>query len=106
MPGFNVDYSQMTKRDGEPLAEGSKKIYRACLNKLAKAGFDDKDALLANQKAVLVEVYAHSKTDQQIRIFLSAIFKVLNDVPLEAKQDYYEAFQKVRTAPADYAISD
>jgi len=88
------------------LTDGTKKIYRACLNKIARAGFTDKAALLANQKDVLAVVDTIAKDATKKRVFLSAVFKVLNDVDLSLKKEYYDAFQKVRDTPKEYAIED
>lgn len=95
---FDADYSTFVKRESrEPLTEGTKKIYRAALNKIARAGFSDKAALLANQDAVLAVINALSKDDGKKRVFLSAIFKVLDDADIATKQKYYDAFQKLKT---------
>lgn len=95
---FDVDYSTFVKRESrEPLTEGTKKIYRAALNKIARAGFADKAALLANPDAVLAVINALAKDDAKKRLFLSAVFKVLDDADIATKQKYYDAFQKLKT---------
>ena len=96
----------MVSGKGEPLSEGTKKIYRACLNKIARAGYDDKAALLANQGAVLKVIDGHAKDAAKKRVYLSAVFKVLNDVDLSLKREYYEAFGKVRDTPKEYAFTE
>ena len=103
---FNTDYKTMVSGKGEPLSEGTKKIYRAALNKIARAGYDDKAALLANQSAVLKVIDELAKDATKKRLFLSAVFKVLNDVDLPLKMEYYEAFQKVRDTPTEYAFTE
>ena len=103
---FNYDYDTMVKSDGEPLTDGTKKIYRAALNKLAKAGYDTPQALLANQKAVIDIINTIAKDDGKKRLFLSAIFKTVQHAELPEKQEFYNAFQKVRSAPATYEFLD
>ena len=98
---FNTDYKTMVSGQGEPLSDGTKKIYRAALNKIARAGYDDKAALLANQRDVLKVIDGIVGNDNaKKRLFLSAVFKVLNDVDLPLKMEYYEAFGKARDTPA------
>ena len=105
-PKFNYDYTTMVKSDGEPLTDGTKRIYRAALNKLAKAGYDTPKALLDNQKAVLDVINTLAKDDGKKRLFLSAIFKTVQHAELAEKQAFYDAFQKVRSAPASYEFLD
>ena len=98
MPRFEADYSTFVKREsGEPLTEGTKKIYRAALNKIARYGFTDKAALLANPDDVLDAIHSLTNDDGKKRLYLSAIFKVLSDVDIPTKQKYYDAFQKLKT---------
>ena len=98
---FDTDYAAMVSGKGEPLTEGTKKIYRAALNKIARAGYSDKAALLANQGAVLKVIDGLVGNDNtKKRLFLSAVFKILNDVDLPLKMEYYEAFGKARDTPA------
>lgn len=103
---FNYDYSTMVKSDGTALTDGTKKIYRAALNKLAKAGYDTPQALLANQKDVVNHINTMTNDDGKKRLILSAIFKTVQHASLPEKQAFYDAFQKVRTAPASYDFLD
>jgi len=97
---FDVDYSTFVKRESrEPLTDGTKKVYRACLNKVARYGFTDKAALLANPDDVLNAIHLLTNDDGKKRVYLSAIFKVLDDVDLTLKQKYYDAFQKLKALP-------
>ena len=104
---FDTDYAAMVSGKGEPLTEGTKKIYRAALNKIARAGYSDKAALLANQGAVLKVIDSHTSDAGKKRVFLSAVFKVLNDTDLSLKQEYYEAYQKVKDMnPKEYGFTE
>ena len=96
----------MVKSDGTPLTDGTKKIYRAALNKLAKAGYDTPQSLLDNQKAVVNLINTTTNDDGKKRLILSAIFKTVQHAELAQKQEFYNAFQKVRTAPASYEFLD
>ena len=97
---FDADYSTFVQRQSrEPLTEGTKKIYRAALNKLARYGFTDKAALLAKPDDVLDAIHLLTNDDGKKRLYLSAIFKVLDDVDLTLKQKYYDAFQKLKALP-------
>lgn len=94
---FEVDYSTFVKRESrEPLTDGTKKIYRAALNRLAAVGYSDKASLISNQSAIVKHIETTAKDNQHRRVFLSAIFKVLSDVDLSLKQEYYEAFQRAK----------
>lgn len=92
---------RVNSRTGEPLSKNTINQYKACLNKLAKEGWDDIDKLLQFQSSVVKFLTEMSSTDSdatrfQRRKYLSAIFFVLDATPLEAKREYYEAFQKAK----------
>ena len=70
------------------------KIYKSKLNKLADQNILRVSDILQNQDKV-IEI-AKKDTDNnpgKMRLFLSAVFYVLSDVPLEAKLKLYNAFQ-------------
>lgn len=81
--------------------------YRAKLNRLATAGFATRDSLLTHQVDICTKIWEFSGEDtgagkQMRRLFLSAIFWILHERPLNEKQTYYEEFQKAKdnyTAP-------
>ena len=82
------------------LSENTKKVYKTRLNKLAVAGFETKNDLIKKQKDVinLIKERTGGKDDNdenrmERRMFLSAIFWVLNEEPLKNKKKYYDFFQ-------------
>ena len=73
------------------------KIYKSKLNKLADQNILRVSDILQNQDKV-IEI-AKQDTDNhpaKMRLFLSAVFYVLSDVPLEAKLKLYNAFQNYK----------
>lgn len=78
----------------------SLKIYKSKLNKLAnsQACIWNVNILLEKQKEACEIIKANSKTNQQGRIFLSAIFYVLADYPNDVKVNFYNEFQKYKDA--------
>lgn len=79
------------------LAETTKKVYKAKLNRLAKEGFETTDSLKTNPKAVIEAIKTitgEDKTDKAQharRYFLSAIFWVIK---MPKKNPYYTYYQR------------
>jgi hypothetical protein len=98
MSGFDYDYSKMLLANGEPATDGTKKIYRAALNRLAKGGFTNREDLLKKSLQVVAFVRDNYDTNMKKRVVLSAIFRVIQDVPTTtmAKRRYYNFFQKCK----------
>lgn len=73
------------------------KLYKSNLNKLAKEGITTVSELLANQEKVIqIGQTATKKDPTKMRIFLSACFYVLSDLPNEMKVKLYNEFQSYR----------
>lgn len=99
-----VDESDPTKMKEKTAA--TKKIYKSKLNALAKAGYDTTAALLANKLQVIRVIKELVPEDdaaarQKKRTFLSAIFWVLPEDVLPAKNAYYSYYQKVLPLTVD-----
>ena len=94
--GFEVDYSTLVSASGDPLSAASIAIYRAALNKLAAAGFKTKKDLLDKQKEVVKSIEERLPEKAKRRVALSAIFRVLQDVPNDKREAYYQAFQRAK----------
>ena len=91
------------------LSVNTQKIYKSKLNALAKAGYDTTAALLANKLQVIRVIKELVPGDdaasrQKKRTFLSAIFWVLPESVLPAKNPYHAYYQKV--LPTEVAGSD
>lgn len=79
----------------------TQKHYQAKLNRLAAAGFTTRSDLLEKQKEVCTTINEQSGEDngsgrQMRRLFLSAVFWILHERPLDEKRVYYEEFQKAK----------
>jgi hypothetical protein len=88
-----------TFRDKE-LSATTQKIYKSKLNALSRDGFDTVAALLKNKLQVIRAIKALVPEDdaaarQKKRTFLSAIFWVLPEEVLPAKNAYHSYYQKV-----------
>lgn len=95
---FEVDYTSLVSRNGEPLAAGTINIYKAALNKIAADGYTNKEALLENQSTIVKTLQSRVSDKTKQRITLSAIFRVLQDIPNEKKAGFYEAFKNATEA--------
>jgi hypothetical protein len=95
MSGFDYDYSKMLLANGEPATDGTKKIYRAALNRLSKGGFSNREALLNKSREIIPFIRENYDTNMKKRVVLSAMFRVIQDVPESnrAKTRYYKFFQ-------------
>jgi len=93
---FKYDYTQMLLANGETPTAATIAIYRAALNKIASVGYTDRDDLLADPDAIVKVVDDLFTTNAKRRVALSAIFRVLGDVPNERRAKYYEYFQKCK----------
>ncbi len=94
---FDTDFKAMTTRDGAPLATTTLKVYKSALNKLAKEGWMNKEQLLERQSAVVKFIDEKMDSNHHKRVVLSAVFKVLADVPHDKQAEYYKLFQSVKT---------
>ena len=95
---FATDYSQFKNtRNGEPLTAFTLGTYKQALNTLARAGYATAQSLLDNQEDICTIIDALPTVGKR-KVYLSAIFKVLNREPLEAKKGYYDSFQKCKFA--------
>lgn len=101
-PRFEIP-GDLTKK----LSEVTKRHYRPKLNRLAVAGFTTRSDLLEKQTEVCEKIWEMSGEDtgsgrQLRRLFLSAIFWILHERPIDEKREYYNEFQKAKdnyTAP-------
>ena len=100
-PRFKYDYSSMTLSNGNPPTQMTINMYRAALNKIAADGFKDRDDLLNRQDDCVKAIEARLPDKQKRRVALSAIFRVLGDVPNDKKLGYYNAFQRAKNPPAE-----
>ena len=94
---FDCEPSSWVQVNGEPLATTSQKIYRSALNRLAKEGWASKEDLLKEQDAVVAHIESLDAPNRYKRVVLSAIFKVLADVPHAKQAGFYKLFQSVKT---------
>ena len=78
------------------LADASKRIYKAHLNKIAAAGYKTREELLTHQKEVCKVIFDLVDSKFKRRVFLSAVFWILHEVDLKDKQVYYDEFQKCK----------
>lgn len=98
-PKFATDYAKMVSSKDEPLSPASIAIYKAALNKIAATGYSTKDDLIKNQKDVVKVIKDEFPTDAKRRVALSAVFRVLQDIPLNNKMAYYNLFQESKNFP-------
>lgn len=96
MPRFDYDYSQMLLSNGEAPTAATIAVYRAALNKIAKTGYTTRDDLLKHPTSIIKVIDDLFATNQKRRVALSAVFRVLGDVPNERRAKYYEYFQKCK----------
>ncbi len=92
-PKFATDYSKLRSNQGEPLSAATIAIYKAALNKIAATGYTDKLDLLKRQNDIVKVIKDEFPTDAKRRVALSAVFRVLDDIPLDDKRAYYDLFQ-------------
>ena len=83
------------------IGEVTKGHYRAKLNRLAASGFVTRSDLLDRQVDVCAKIWELSGEDtgagrQSRRLYLSAIFWILHERPLDEKRLYYDEFQKAK----------
>ena len=95
-PKFAIDYSKLVSNQGQPLSTTSIAIYKAALNKIAATGYRDRDDLLNRQDEVIKVIADEFPTPQKRRVALSAVFRVLGDIPNDKRVKYYEFFQKCK----------
>lgn len=93
---FDCNPAAWVQANGDPLAASSKKIYRSALNRLAKEGWASKEDLLKEQDAVVAHIKNMDAPNRYKRMVLSAIFKVLADVPHPQQAGFYKLFQSVK----------
>lgn len=109
IPRFTLasDLPTESKRTGKPFSSYTTNLYKSKLDRLASEGIQDADAILANQNKVISIARANSvefvdadngeKTatvnDSKMRIFLSAVFYALSNVPNDRKVALYNEFQ-------------
>lgn len=105
------DTYNTTKDNGDPKSAATIAIYRTHLNKLAKMGFPDVEALLADPSSVIQALKAIPKGDDEseimyksrMRVYFSAIFMVLPAEVRAKKNAYYLANKKFQDGkPADF----
>jgi hypothetical protein len=95
-PKFSADYSKLISSQGEPLSAATIAIYKAALNKIAKTGYGTRDDLLKHPKDIIKIIGDEFSTNAKRRVALSAVFRVLGDVPNEKRVLYYDYFQKCK----------
>lgn len=86
----------MLLANGEPPKPGTVLFYRAALNKIAKTGYTTRDDLLKKPDDIIKVIADEFPTLQKRRVALSAVFRVLGDVPNEQRVKYYDFFQKCK----------
>ena len=96
---FLTNYNSLTTNQGEPLSIPSIAIYKAALNKIALTGYTTKEDLLKHQRTIVGVIKDEFPTNQKRRVALSAVFRVLQDIPLDDKRDYYDLFQTCKEFP-------
>lgn len=97
MPFQPITHTKL-KKDGTPLSAGSVKIYKKLLNRLSEGGFDTIASLVENPNQILtvIDLVVDGDEDKhraEKRQYLSAIFYALEEMPLDSKKPYYDAFQ-------------
>ena len=115
VPRFTLaaDLPTESSRTGKPFAQYTLNLYKSKLDKLASDGISDAAAIVANQTKVIEVAKKNSvsfvdsdngeKTarldDAKMRIFLSAVFYALSNVPNEKKVTLYNEFQNYKPEP-------
>jgi hypothetical protein len=80
------------------VTEGTLKVYKSKLNKLAAQDILTPSDILQNQDKVIDIAKKDTKNDaSRMRVFLSSVFFVLHDAPLESKLKLYNCFQDYKT---------
>ena len=95
------NHQPINKKTGEALSVSTVKIYKGKLNKLAKQGYADVEAVLANQEAIVAamnkEIPGDTSTDRyKKRVVLSAIFFAIGSKTVDEIPHFYAAFQKAK----------
>jgi len=95
------NHQPINKKTGEALSVNTVKIYKGKLNKLAKQGYSDVEALLNNQEAIVAamnkEVPGDTSADRyKKRVVLSAIFFAIGSKTVDEIPHFYAAFQKAK----------
>jgi hypothetical protein len=83
------------------VTDGTLKIYKSKLNKLASQDILTPSDILQQQDKVIDIAKKDTKNDAaKMRVFLSSVFYVLHDAPLESKLKLYNCFQDYK--PEEY----
>jgi len=82
------------------ITEGTFKIYRGFLNRLAKEKIYKPEDILAKQDEVVEIIKASNETNPKRRLFLSAVLWVLADLPEDQKGTLRKFQQTVNDFPA------
>lgn len=95
------NHQPINKKTGEALSVNTVKIYKTQLNKLAKQGYEDTEALLTNQEAIVTLMNKQIPGDTSVdrykkRVLLSAIFFAIGSKAVDEIPHFYGAFQKAK----------
>ena len=93
---FEVDYSKFVSGAGNELSAATVAIYKTSLNHLATNGFENIEDLMEKKVECVKFIEEYFPDKPKRRRVLSAIFKVLAEVPFENRVEYYEAFQRAK----------
>jgi hypothetical protein len=92
------DLPTTSKHTGKPYSDFTLKTYQTKLNKLALQGITNAAELSQNQDKAIDVAKADSGNDpHKMRLFLSAMFYALSNLPNAAKTKIYNEFQKNAT---------
>lgn len=88
---------------GQQCTASTAKLYKQRLNRLAKEGYDCKAKLIENPQETISKIEElEPKNDDIRRSYLSAIFHVIRDIPLEDQEPFIKAFRANYTQYREY----
>lgn len=88
---------QVPDIQSKTVTKNTLKTYKTCLNKLSAAEISTVSELVAHQDKAIEIAKKETKGDEsKMRIFLSACFYVLSDMPNESKTKLFNEFQKYK----------
>lgn len=82
------------------ISKNTLNLYKSKLNKLSKENINTVSDIIYNQdKVISIAKAATGEDKNKMRFFLSAVFYVLADTPLETKLKLYNEFQNYKDEP-------
>jgi len=88
---------------GQQCSASTIKLYKQRLNRLAKEGYDTKAKLIEDPQETIAKIEELEPNKDDIRrSYLSAIFHVIRDTPLEDQEPFIKAFRANYTQYREY----